>query len=481
MDRIRQLYFSFSKAEARYLKKYLHAFPSKGRNRALELIQKLEEEPDISNHDMSNLMYGDPRSKAFSMLKSRLYERMLEVLTLSINFQNNPKIKEDPEAFQILQVQKTILHANFLKRRGLVDLSNDLFEKAAKLSEESGSQVERLIALISLQNSVKSLEDFREQLNPQIVDAREKLWSDILAIQIYDEFRLIRGSRSSVVEEELAFLEKSIQELEERLKHYPSLRATYYSYSLKFDQAYYMQNYESCRQVLEDVDELFRKNPGLGAKNRLAVPYIKLAIVEINTGKYFQGYKAASEAIKLINPRRHNYRVGIIYKCFACIYLDKLEEGLEDLLKLEAYKQHKKGLEYGIVIYLRSCILFLQGQPKSAYHTLLEASELMQDKEGWNVGIRIFELMLLIELDLLDLIQNKLESLRKHLAKYEVENRMVIIYRVLHNLERNHFDFKLAQKESKEELGKLFENEPWIPINHEVIRFDEWFLGKLEK
>lgn len=479
MDRIRKLYLSFTKAEARYLQKYLTAFHAKGRNRALELLEKLEANPSISNKEMAEDLYGDPRSKAFSMLKTRLYEKMLEVITLSINFQNNPRIKEDPEAFQVLQVQKMVLYANFLKRRGLVDLSNDLFEKAARSAEELGDQVERLTSLISLQNSVKSLDTFREELTPQVNEAREMLLSDVQAIQIFDEFRLLRGSRSSVIGEELDFLENKITELEERLRIHPSPRANYYLYSLKFDQAYHLQKYGICRQILEEVDELFKKNPGLGAKNRLAAPYIKLSIVELNTGQYQQGYEAANEAIKLINPRRHNYRVGVIYKCFACIFLNKLEEGMDALRSLEKYEQHKKGLEYGIVVYLRACIFFFQNKPRYAYHTLLEASELMQDKEGWNVGMRIFEIMLLVELEKLDLISNRLDSLRKHLSKYEVENRMVVIYRVLVGLEKNHFDFTLTREEIANELEKLREGEPWIPVNHEVVRFDEWFEGKL--
>ena len=117
MDRIRQLYHIFSKTEIRYLKQYLDAFHAKGANKSLELIEVLEKNPDITNREMAEKLYGNPKSKAFSMLKSRLYERMLETLTLSVNFHNNPELKEDPVSYESIQLNSTLIHAAFLLKK----------------------------------------------------------------------------------------------------------------------------------------------------------------------------------------------------------------------------------------------------------------------------------------------------------------------------------------------------------------------------
>ncbi|MCI4670892.1 MAG: hypothetical protein MRZ79_22340 [Bacteroidia bacterium] len=428
---------------------------------------------------MAERLYGDPRSKAFSMLKNRLFERMLETITLNNNLQNNPSIKDDTGSYLILQTQKMMLHATLLRRRGLSDLSVELYEKALKSSQEVSAEGLSLSILISLQNSVKSLEEYREELLPQITQSREKYMSDLLAIQKFDEYRLLRGSRASVPDEELDFLEDAIAILKNRLDEFPSPRALFYYYSLSFDHSILTRDFDLARKALKEVNQLFQLFPGLGARNRLGALYIKLANVEIITHQYQQGFEAACEAIKLLNPRRHNFRAAIIYKCFSCIYLNKYEEGLADISLIENGERSGEGIEYAIIIYLKSCIFYLKNDPRAAYHILLEASELMNDKEGWNVGIRIFEIILLIDLGKLDIISNKLDNLRKHLARYEVDDRMNVIYRVLTVLERNHFDFKLAYSEASEDVEELKQKLPWMSVSHEVIRFDDWFLANL--
>ncbi len=481
MNRLRKLYASFTRAEIRYLKGILTALHHKGDNKALELVRLMEKDPDSGNREMAKKLYGDPRSKAFSMLKSRVFDLMLEVPTLSINLRNNAEIKEDPEAFQPILVQKLILQANFLKRRGQQELALELFEKADKLSEEYGLQGERLSALISMQNMSRSESDFYESLSPRIEDAREKYLTDMMAINFFDKYRLKRSSRSSVPEEEIDFLHKSIGELEKRLINFPSPRATYYCNSLKFDLAFHLKDYESCRKMLKNLDQIFRQYPGLGSAYRLAVPYIKLAVIETNTHNYEEGFRAGKEAQELLNPKRFNYLVAVLYKTYASIYLQRWEEALKDLASLGWFEENYKGLEVGIAKYLESCIYYFQKEYALAYQVLMDASKLMVDKEGWNVGIRIFEIILMIEMDKPDLIEGKLESLRKHLSRYEeVEERMSVIYRILLILVRKNYDFIQTQTEVEKELLLISKNYPWVPIGHEVIRFDAWFSDKLK-
>ena len=119
MDKIKKIFNSLSKTELRYLKNYLTAFHNKGKNKALELITVLEKKPDISQTDIARKLYGNPKSKAFIMLKKRLLEKMLETLSLSINFHNNPTFKEDPTAFGSIDLSKDIIYALILRRRGL--------------------------------------------------------------------------------------------------------------------------------------------------------------------------------------------------------------------------------------------------------------------------------------------------------------------------------------------------------------------------
>ena len=78
MERIKGLYDNYSRAEKKYFKAYLTAFSGSGSNKGLDFIRLIEKKPNISQEEASLNLYGEAGSKAFIMMKSRLYEKMLE-------------------------------------------------------------------------------------------------------------------------------------------------------------------------------------------------------------------------------------------------------------------------------------------------------------------------------------------------------------------------------------------------------------------
>ncbi|MEO0897859.1 MAG: hypothetical protein AAFY71_15740 [Bacteroidota bacterium] len=459
----------------RYLKYYLDAFHVKGPNRSLELIKLLEKNPDISNHDMAERLYGNPKSKAFSMLKARLYTRMLETISLSINFQNNPEIKDDPDSYHTIEDQKNLFFANLLKRRGQRELALDMYERVYKSSLQRGKPETRLEALVGMGSTIKDPQLYQRTILPHIEEAKQEYLTDLDAIKHFDAHRLQRAGKTSVREEELSKLEEAFQEIESRLDDFPAPRAMYLYHLLRIDYHFQKEDFKLSRKHLASLRELFDTYPGLGSKNRLGVQYIKLAAIETMTFHYQEGYESASKAQAFFKPHRHNYLVSLIYKSFASVFLGKLDACLEEINAFEEYRNFHKEMEYDVMVYVKACILYMKGELKEAYNVLTSMNSLMHDKEGWNVGLRIFEILLLIERDLKDLVPNKLDSLRKHLSKYEVEDRMNIIYKILVMLERKNYNFALTLGEMDEEMEKLKVDLPWTPMNHEIIRFDTWF------
>ena len=131
----------------------------------------------------------------------------------------------------------------------------------------------------------------------------------------------------------------------------------------------------------------------------------------------------------------------------------------------------------GLFTYLKACVRYLEGDYSAAWGHLQEVNELNFDKEGWISGIRIFEIMILVDRDQPDLAAQKLENLRKHLRRYPTDARFEVIYKLLVHQERAGFTFDgfTGEESMLEQLATTF---PWKHVGHEVIRFDAWYRGK---
>ncbi|MDX2249967.1 MAG: hypothetical protein SF052_24495 [Bacteroidia bacterium] len=481
MDRIKKIFFSLSPTEVRYLKSYLTAFHARGKNRALEMIEILEEQPESDNKSVAETLYGDPHSKAFIMLKGRVLEKMLETLSLSVNFQNNPAFREDPAAFEAINLQKNLIYAFLLRRRGLEEQAREILEKCAKMAEDLSFPEYKLLALINLRNFSSSEKEVVWSYKQEIEDSLEQFRTDVIGSGIFDEFRVLQADSTSGDEEKEAYLTQKTLELEQRLDKMYSARSHYYYLAIKVYLHEFREEYSIVKQVLEEMIELLHSHPGIGSKNRLGIPLHQLSGVEVRMGNYTAAIQAADQALGYFHPHKRNYLSASIYKLFACIYANNLPEAHKTLENLNWF-QNQKHLDSlnGIVSYLQACVLFIEGDYRKAQRVLFEATELLSDKAGWNVGIRVFEILILIDLDLSDLASAKIESLRKHIGKYEVEERIRLIYRYLNALERQSFDFREHNPEMEDTLRKLTTEAPWTALNHEVVRFESWVTAKTE-
>ena len=480
MDRLRKLYHSLSKAEIRYLKSYLEAFHSKGENKALRLIELLDCNKDISQDEASRILYGNPKSKAMLMLRSRLMERILDVLTLSINLQGNPIYKEDPPLLETVQIFKMYSQARLLRRRGLGFLAEELLEKIAKQSETQGIPEGKILALLQLRNISTSPQDVGWKLKLGIEEAIDQYKQDILAAGFFDEFRVIHSGRTSSDPEKVQFLQDATSQLEKELESTYSVRAHYYYLDMMVSLHSLRMETDKCRIVLQEQIDLVASQPGLKTSTRQGIPMMRLARLELMHGNFEAAYIASEHACQTFNPKRNNYLSASAYFLFSSIFTNRIKDVFESLKSLPPLMARKKQFpSTSIIQYLFSCGWFIKSDFKQAGIALDEAENLLSDKGGWNVGIRVYEIMILIEKDLLDIASNRIETLRKHIGRYKVTERENLIYRYLYLLDKAAFDFSEPSKEMQDILSKLRDGVMWEPVSHEVIRFDSWVVSKI--
>ncbi len=482
VEKIRQIYFSMSKGEKRYLRNFLSAFHVKRENTALKLIALLERHPEMTQAEAASRLYGDPKSKAFLMMKGRLLERMLEVLALSINLENNPGIRQDQAGYVAIDIQKQLVYSVLLRRRGLYDLSREIYLKCLRQSRDCGFPEHQLHALVGLRNlattqSVAEVEGYGEQ----ILEAFQTYKTDLDTSHIFDTFQAHLQDSGGSGNAALAYLDEHLEEMEEAIEDHYSPRAHYYHLSLLITKYQNSRQYEAASEALQELVDLLESHRGIASKNRLGTTYLRLSALHLQAFRFEEGYRAARQAAATFPAQKTNFMYASTYLLFACLYRHQVGEARKVINGLESFRKRGRGNTYlDYLTYLDSCIEYLAGDHRHAYDLLGDVQTLFADKSGWNIHLRLYEIMILIDRDLPDLASPKIEALRKHMAKYEPDLRQEAIFRFLLLLERQSFQFSPLSQEMSDILSRLTRELQWDPVSPEVIRFDIWVRSHVE-
>lgn len=481
MDRIKTLYQSLARSEAKALKNFLTAFHTKGENKPLELIRLIEKKPEISAEEAAKRLYGDPRSKAFIMMKARLYEKMTEFLPLSVNPASGKGNKEMPYFMDLIEYRKSMLIASVLLQKRLNLLARDHLEKALKHARNCNAPELEADVLIRLRAMSRSASKSFDELTLDLRRAMAEQFQDVNATGIYFKFYENHTLKSANDYKKIEFLENHIPDLENSLVQEYSVRADWYLQMLKVNYYSLTSDYEACKEVLQRAIQLVQENKGLRNRNRMSDPYMQWGILELKFHNYEAAITAFEHALEALKPRTRGHFLICLLKLYGYIFSGDLE-GAEELgntlrEQAEAPSIRRYPKTVGLLMYLRSCISYLKGAYHEAWLALQEITELNFDKDGWMTGIRIFEIMILIDREQFDFAGQKLENLRKHLARYESEPRAEVIYKLLAAQERSGFLFNGVKQEA-ELMRELEEEHTWKHLGHEVIRFEDWYRGK---
>ena len=145
-------------------------------------------------------------------------DKMLEALTLGVNLQHNEQLKEDPASYAVIGIIKQLSSALMLRKRGLENIAQELFEKCEEEAREAGLPEFRLPPLIYLQNIAASQQKGSWEYSEEIAHTFEQYETDILGIGIFDEFNLMTRNHSHFSQENLDWLKTKTQMLENRLE-----------------------------------------------------------------------------------------------------------------------------------------------------------------------------------------------------------------------------------------------------------------------
>ncbi len=491
-ETLRQLVLQMTTGEVSTAKKFLVAFDSnvtRNKNKGLKLFKLLLDKPEITQDRAKRHVNKEMDDRSFERLAVRLKAKLLESLLLDINIQRKDAYSDWYR--NKLDINKKFLEAFTIMGRGLEKDTFALYEKAIAKAKEY-ELYDELYEVLSWYRSSKGIRLGKKEFDKYIPDLEfcNKCRTALYKAREYYYRHFIedvdfKGQNSDKV----ALLTEAISYLQEAFIDTDSANVGYYLYFLEMEYYLIQEAYEdTCETGLKLVD-LIKNRKAIYMPKRLGFAYSDLADSELFANKFEEAIEHAQLAQNTSITNDFNYKVYQETEFKANFYLNRLNEAetiVDDLIaqtdpELVPFHYSKRN-------YFKACLYFLKGQYKECYHQLMDVKDIEEDKEGWNVGIRILKIMCMVERNKFDVADSEIESLRKYVERFKsidmIRQRDGIIQKCLSYLEKHSFDFKKtmeAQPALFEQLNATEKELRWEVKTPEMIVFHQWFTAKANK
>jgi tetratricopeptide (TPR) repeat protein len=467
---------------------YLSLFDQRGKSfssKSIKLFEMLISSTGkkYTEEELEKMLYDKPNRAAFNRLLLRFKDKLLEALIIDVNINRDGVYSEKSRA--TVEVRKNITQAQLLQSRGARSLSQLMFEKAIEQSEKYELFEELLLALRLL------------------IDHHNVSYGDKLLNKLLKTYHDYDYSKNAVLRAEVNYgrvnagidfrpgqnakLDWLKMILEETLNDYKKTSSAQVGYYYHYIRAYYFEllgDYRTAGKSLEKILALLNESPAIYTPFRFEGVLLNLANNDIYLREFEQCYEKAEQALPKFKKGSHNYAQGIELMFYAQFYLGEYEPAIdtlksllpEDLSVTTDYRLGKR-------VFLLASAFFASRHFAAANKALNTINPIEDDKEGWNIGIRLLSIMTLIELEKFDEAATKIDALRMflHSLGKSQEKRIKKIYPLLQNIRYNGFDFRATYLKEKDKIESLETDTgaiAWQLKSPEMIAFHQWFRAK---
>ncbi len=472
MDKIRQLFQAMSSSDIRLLKQHL-SVSSHRSGKSLKFISILEKQPDCSEEMVFKSLYKKANRKAFNMLKSRLFEKMLHVMVLN---EGCPK--------EQLSGEQLILYASLLRQKGLYDTAFDFLKKCLTFAEIQGIPELSFLALMQMRLLPQSGTEHEVHYQRKFNKALAALHTDVLGSEVFDKWQHTQiPEDNKQVRKQKLLMEKELSQLEHHLTSTYTPRSHYFYLYTHILQLQRQGNYTKAKTILSELLALVESHPSLSNPLIISDSYLLASKLAIHFYEFEESKSAAKHVIKISHLHHSNYFQANIILVYSYIFLGKLTDAQSALKHLPRINKniHSFPNLQDITNYLQACIYFLRLRFSESHRETVSISSLFNDKKGWNPALRVFELIILMENQDYDQILDKLESFRKYIQRHQVSGRSKLFYQFFTVLAKNLYYFDRHSRKMNNILMEIQHSTKWNPLGYEIIKADTWIISKLKQ
>lgn len=482
MDLIYDIFKKLSHQEIRYIRHQItsSAFEHEKVGKLFELVTQYEEQEESF---YAKNIYNKAPDNTFRVTKSRL-KRMMENVVL--NDKSLSGYGTEITNIQ-LQLKKKLLQAEILLGRGAYSAGKNLLMQCISTAHKYQLYQEYFQAefLMFRLSSIRTpSKEFGQQA--QLLKELNHNGSIINEALIFHYSITNLLLHKSLSEDQLAEVRLQINRvaaIASEIVHPLVLNAHYLC------EIYYLQvkgDFQNALGFCEKYLELIQANPIYYTKQRLGGAYIQLSQVSLQLGESEKAQLYSEEAIKFFLPDEMNYFVVQELMFRIAFYSGKYELAEECISRAFEHPQFQTSkIKAAQWQYFKVCLLVRKKDFRAANRSILDTTPLLSDKYGWNLYVRLLEIMILFELDLFDPLDSRIQNMRQFLKRANKNSdlyRFMLLLKILREWYKVGYDFAKARKSVLPILAEIKEyhvNNPFRKSGFELIRFEKWFAEKL--
>jgi len=491
--------FNYSKAiikvlreeEVKAIRNYLGCFDSnftRANNKNVKLFNLLVEHPDIDWDQARRRVNQTMADDSFVRTCRRLLKKLYQGLILDVNI-------ERKDAYSLrtkvkYRSRKKLMAIEILKSRGLFEEANRLLDSTIAETKSYELYTELVEALreraLSEGLQQRKLARLKTLTEIDIYSAHKKTLA--LARDWHDGYFATRGSFSGKQEKSFVLMD-ALSELKRAKEEINSYRVEFYYLGMLVEYLVLAKQYKLGCEVGEKLVDLTSKAIPLKSNEVKGEAILSLGRNRLLTFDFYRSQEDFKQAGKLFSKGSEGYAKAMEFEAKCLVYQMKFQESYEKLhLLIERGNKEKTPVHWARWNYLAAATLFLDGHHKSVRFYLNQATELANDKEGWQLGPKILSILNWVESGKNDFAKEEVAQLEQFLEECEDLNaftqRELLIVEVLTKLKRSGFDFQATWKIHQDLLAKLESANgklTWDIHTHEVFPFHKWFESKVRK
>ncbi|MFT4524536.1 MAG: hypothetical protein ACI85F_000681 [Bacteroidia bacterium] len=484
-----------SSSEISVLKGFLSAFESRKKGfkpKGLVLTELiLKHEDPKKTLDLFRKKLGKNSLVTARLSIQRLRDKVYETFVLDINIKREGFLTESGIDFSDLMKKR--IQIGMLNLKGHRELTGQLYLSAIQQAQKGEKYADLIEMLVLYRQRFRGPTQSKEhkKITASIKFYQECMTAVYRMLDIKEELQInFRSKGLNLTDPDGSYrkaVEKAITVLEKDFNDTGSAIIGFEYYTMTSEIAQIQLDYKEATDQFKLMLDLLTNNKSVGNRVRIIIANLNIAQNHI----YQFNYVAAKPYID--NSKQHAAKNSVHYltvlgqDLYLLLYQEKLTEAselVESIIEVAIQLKHEANIaKYS---YYAAVSSFCSQNFKAARKFLLDTDVLLRDKQGYNVAIRVFNIILDIEGDKEDLADSQIVNLRQFikegLKEVATSKRDQLILSILIELRNNSYDFKRTMVNKKDELESLYSKElglRWIPESAEIICFHLWFDARL--
>ena len=487
---LRKLIHRLTPTEIKSLKQYLRCFDPNfnddHRVKTLILLEVLEKDPSpVPEEEIYAQVYSKSEKGNLKYLRLRLLNKIYESLLLEVNVERKGLYTDHARAN--IEVRKKLLQAQILWGRNITDELMILLQQIIRKSTKYELYPELLEALYLKQQ----FQGFRDGLKVYMkiqaeIDKYEEILRSLRKAKHYYTQIILEGNSSAGKNGTSEHLKQARNELQIDFEKTGSPSIGYYWKMICLEYFQQQSDFQSGAQTCAELIELLESHPVIFTRRRMGIAFGQQANNELLARNYAPAEEKARQSQAYFKQGSINHCMAVEIEFYGQFYQGKYKKAATTLSPLVIGKEiSQTETQFQRRCFQYASVLFQLGRFREAETWLQKTSRMLSDKRGWNLGIRLLNILIQVELERYDEIDLAVDAFRKHITNLKkrklISERYSRILRILNRIRTCNYQFQQALEESESDLKFLRSGKEdchWEVKGPEMVKFHDWFLKK---